>query len=178
MNLIFFAVFASVAVQILQNRSIYLWESSTKKGLRKSRKPSSLLTKSTLYLFGSAFVGKANHWDICDAGAASQKVGNEPKALWGRLQPNSRRECDLLRKRRSSGMSELWFLHKKSEQAIYSLLRRGSTEPFRYLYFWHSFVYQRIVTSFFHSETSLIISSVLISFPYLTCNQRIWIPLQ
>ena len=56
MNLIFFAVFASVAVQILQNRSIYLWESSTKKGLRKSRKPSSLLTKSTLYLFGSAFV--------------------------------------------------------------------------------------------------------------------------
>ena len=56
MNLIFFAVFASVAVQILQNRSIYLRESSTKKGLRKSRKPSSLLTKSTLYPFGSAFV--------------------------------------------------------------------------------------------------------------------------
>ena len=58
MNLIFFAVFASVAVQILQNRSIYLRESSTKKGLRKSRKPLSLLTKSTLYLFGSAFVAE------------------------------------------------------------------------------------------------------------------------
>ena len=26
-------------------------------------------------------VGKANHRDICAAGAASQKVGNEPKAL-------------------------------------------------------------------------------------------------
>ena len=58
MSLLFFAVFASVAVQILQNRSIYLCESSTKKGLRKSRKPSLLLTKSTLYLFGSPFVAR------------------------------------------------------------------------------------------------------------------------
>ena len=52
-------------------------------------------------------VGKANHRDICAAGAASQKVGNEPKALRVRLQTNRRCERDLLRIRRSSGMSEL-----------------------------------------------------------------------
>lgn len=58
MNLIFFAVFVCVAVRILQNRSIYLRKLSTKKGLQKSRKPSLLLTKSTLYLFGSPFVAR------------------------------------------------------------------------------------------------------------------------
>ncbi len=55
------------------------------------------------------------------------KVGNEPKALRGRLQPSSRRECDLLRKRRSSGiLLRSDFCKQKSEQAIYSLLRHGA----------------------------------------------------
>ena len=67
MNLIFFAVFASVAVQILQNRSIYLRELSTKKGLLNQSKPSSLLTKSTLYLFGSPFVARPVGDAYCSA---------------------------------------------------------------------------------------------------------------
>ena len=61
----------------------------------------------------------------------SQKVGSEPKALRVRLQTNRRCERDLLRIRRSSGMSELWFFAKKSEQAIYSLLRRGRSDWIR-----------------------------------------------
>ena len=56
MNLLFSLFFAFVIVRIPQNIGIYLWKLSTKKGLRKSRKPSLLLTKSTLYLFGSAFL--------------------------------------------------------------------------------------------------------------------------
>lgn len=45
-------------------------------------------------------------------GTLSQKVGSETKALWVRLQANSRLERDLLRKRRNSEAGD-WFFCKK-----------------------------------------------------------------
>ena len=48
----------------------------------------------------------------------SQKVGSDSEPSWGCLQQNRWAEHNFLQKRRSIGASALWFLQKKSEQAI------------------------------------------------------------
>ena len=52
---------------------------------------------------------------------------------WVRLQTNRRAERDFLRKRRSSGMSELWFFAKKNRSKRYKacsdVVEEGGFEP-------------------------------------------------
>ena len=63
---------------------------------------------------------------------APQKVGSAAEVSWARLQANSRSQRDFLRKRRSSGMSALWFLNKnrsKQYEACSDVAQRVGFEP-------------------------------------------------
>ena len=68
----------------------------------------------------------------CAVGACSQKGGNEPKALWARLQANSRREWAFLRMRRNDGACDwFFFVNEKSERSKVrsDVVRHQGLEP-------------------------------------------------
>ena len=108
--LISYLIFTVSPVQVWSNAIVHLLFFSQIEFFKNAQKPYKNAVKTDCIYFDRKFWTRWTIWIYMCRRRSSKKVGNEPKALWGRLQPNSRREYDLLRKRRSSEEGDWFFM--------------------------------------------------------------------